>query len=134
MYDAATEGDSYKVNALQRLIQDWLDAEPGRSIRGLASLSGISSPSTLHALMNRTEPASLPRKTTLRKLARGLGLPLHAVDAAAAAAAGFHVEPVDADSAEMQGWVALLDGLSEQDRRELWEIGRLKLRRMKEQP
>lgn len=121
------------VNALQQLIQQWLDAEPGRSIRDLARRGGFRSPSTLHALMARDAPASLPRKETLRKLAHGLEQPMATVESAAAEAAGFRAEKLDGESQEVQAWLALLGDLPESKRQELWEIGRLYLRRLKDE-
>lgn len=121
------------MNALQQLIQAWIDAEPERSVRVLAR-RGKMSHNTIYALMNRDAPASMPRQATLEGLSRGLGLPLTAVREAAADAAGFRVEELDSESQEVQAWVALLTDLPEERRQELWEIGRLYLRRAKEAP
>lgn len=123
----------HDMNALQRLIVQWLDAEPERSVRVLAR-RGEMSHNTIYALLKRPEPASMPRRETLEGLSRGLGLPLTKVREAAAEAAGFRVEELDAESQEVQAWIALLTDLPEDRRQELWEIGRLYLRRAKESP
>lgn len=130
VYPAGTKGDSTNVNALQDLIQSWIDAEPGRSERALARKAHLGE-STVNAIMR--DPYQLPRRATRQKLARALDLPLATVEEAAAAAVGFHTVHLDSESQEMHAWAALLDDLPPADRDELWEIGRMKLRRMKEE-
>lgn len=127
------EAHHHDMNALQRLIQDWVDAEPGRSVRVLARRANMSH-NTIYALLNRADPVGLPQKKTLEDLARGLGLPYSQVREAAVEAAGYRVEALDSDSQEVAAWVALLGELSPERRTELWEIGRLYLRRMKDEP
>ena len=121
-----------EANALQRLIQEWLDAEPNRNIRDLAR-AGKMNHNTIYALMNRTKPAGLPQGKTIEALARGLGVGTGVVRAAAAEAAGFHIEELDPESQEVQAWVALLGDLPPERRQELWDIGRLYLKRAKEE-
>ena len=128
-----TGGDHQPVNALQQLIQDWIDAEPGRSI-GVLATRGKMPRNTLYAIMDRSAPASMPRETTLRKLAAGLGEPLEKVKRAAETAAGYGISEMDPESQEIQAWVAMLGELPPQRRAELWEIGRLYLRRVKDEP
>ena len=119
------------MNALQLLIQDWINAEPGRSVRVLARQAKMSH-NTIYAILQREEPVGMPQRKTLEDLARGLGLPLATVREAAAEAAGFRVEELDPESQEVQAWVALLGDLPPERRQELWEIGRLYLRMTKE--
>lgn len=121
------------MNALSQLIQDWLDADPSHSVGVLAKRGDISR-NTVYAILNRTEPAGLPRRDTLRALAKGMGVPMRTLEEAAAQAAGYRVEALDSDSQEVAAWVALLGELSPERRTELWEIGRLYLRRMKDEP
>ena len=121
------------MNALQQLIQDWIDAEPGRSVRVLAKQADMSH-NTIYAILQRQDPAGMPRRETLEALARGLRLPVATVQEAAAEAAGFNVAELDPESQEVQAWVALLGDLPAQRRQELWEIGRLYLRRAQEEP
>lgn len=114
------------MNALHKLVQDWLDADPGHSIGVLAQRAGMHR-NTIYAAIK--DGAGMPRKATLEKLAKGLGVPLRTVRDAAAEAAGYRVEALDPDSQEIQAFIALLGELPEQRRRELWEIGRMYLRR-----
>lgn len=122
-------GDDPIVNALQQLIQAWLDADPSHSIGLLAKRGGLPR-NTIYALMNRTDPAGMPRRDTLRKIATGIGQPARVVEEAAAQAAGYRVDhDLDPESQETQAWLALLEDLPPQRRTELWEIGRMYLRR-----
>lgn len=117
------------MNALQRLIQDWIDAEPGRSERSLARKAGLGE-SSVNAIMRRDDPVLMPRTKTRKVLAQAMGLPERIVHDAAAAAATFRVEA--SSSAEVQGWLALLEELPADRREELWEIGRMYLQRVKD--
>lgn len=130
---AAREGNDLLVNPLQQLIQDWLDADPTHSVGVLARRGDFPSRNTIYAILNRDAPATVPRDETLKRLARGLGVPLHTVRTAAADAAGYRVESVDL-SPDMQTWVALLDELPEERRADLLEIGRVYLRLAQEAP
>lgn len=121
------------MNALQQLIQDWIDAEPGRSVGVLATRAKMPR-NTIYAILDRAAPAGMPRDVTLEKLARGMGVPLSMVKEAAASAAGYRVNELDPESQEIQAWLAMLGELPPQRRSELWEIGRLYLRRVKEEP
>lgn len=129
--DGHESGDSGGVNALRQLVQDWQDADPANTIGVLAHRAGMSR-NTIYAATK--DGAGMPRQATIKKLARGLGLPEQTVRDAAANAAGYRVEQLDSDSQEYQAWFALLGELPEDRRAELWEIGRLYLRRMKEAP
>jgi len=121
------------VNALQQLIQAWLDADPAHSV-GLLAHRGKVSRNTIYAIMGRDDPAGLPRKSTLEGIAKGIGQPLAVVREAASQAAGFRVTgDLDPESQEVQAWIALLEDLPEQGRKELWEIGRMYLRRAKDE-
>jgi hypothetical protein len=119
------------VNALQQLIQDWIDADPSHGVGLLAHRSGLSR-NTIYAIMERDQPAGRPQRKTIEGLAKGLGLGVGQVDEAATRAAGYRVESgLDPESQEVQAWIALLDDLPPERRTELWEIGRLYLRRAK---
>ena len=117
------------MNALQALIQEWVDAEPGRSNRALAKKAGLPS-TTIDAIRARDEPKSLPREDTLRALATGLGKPFQVVKNAAVEAIGYRVAEVGADR-KHRAWAALVDELTETDEDLLWSIGTEMLRRMK---
>lgn len=126
--------DDPSVNALQELIQGWLDADPEHSVGVLAHRGKIPR-NTVYALLGRDEPKSLPRTDTLEGLSKGMGIPLRQVrEAAIDAVGGYHVEELDPDSQEIQAWVALLDELPQERRDELWAIGRLYLNRSREAP
>lgn len=121
------------MNALQRLIQDWVDAEKGRSVRSLAEASGLPA-STVAAMRNRDKPAATPRRENLRKLARGLGVPYQTVADAAAQAAGLlQVAELTSEQQKYRAWVALLDDLPPEEEERLWDIGVTFLRRIQEQ-
>lgn len=117
------------MNALQELIQSWVDAEDGRSVRSLAKLSALPA-STVAAMRNREDPAAMPRQESLRRLARGLGLPYQTVADAAAKAAGLRVEELNPDQQKYRAWVALLDDLPPEEEGRLWDIGITFLRRL----
>ena len=127
-----TGGDDRSVNALQQLIQDWLDADPSHTVGLLAHRSGLSR-NTIYAIMGRDDPAGLPRRQSLEGIARGISQPVAVVRAAASEAAGYRVTAdMDPDSQEVQAWIALLEDLPDQRRKDLWEIGRMYLRRAKD--
>lgn len=131
---SGTGGDDQSVNALQQLIQAWLDSDQSHSVGLLAHRADMSR-NTIYAILSRNDPAGLPQKETLRKLAKGMGVPLGTVREAAATAAGYDIETqLDPESQEIQAWMALLEELPEQRRTELWEIGRMYLRRAKDEP
>lgn len=121
------------MNALQQLIQDWLDADPANTVGLLAHRGGISR-NTVYAIMGRDTPAGLPRRSTLEGIAKGIGQPVAVVREAASRAAGFSVDSeLDPESQQVQAWIALLEDLPDQRRQELWEIGRMYLRRAKDE-
>lgn len=127
----ARGGDDRQVNALRQLVQDWIDSDPGHSIGVLAHRADMSR-NTIYAAIK--DGAGMPRKATMEKLARGMGVPLQSVKEAAAEAAGYRVESLNSDSQEIQAFIALLGELPEDRRQELWEIGRMYLRRNHETP
>ena len=73
------------MNALQTLIADHCHGT-GDTISDIAARGGLSR-QTVSAIAHRDEPGAIPRHTTLRKLATGLGLSLEVVERAAAMAA-----------------------------------------------
>lgn len=125
-------GDSGRVNALHTLVQEWMDTDPGHTIGVLAQRAGMHR-NTIYAAIK--DGAGVPRKATMEKLARGLGVPVQKVKDAAYQAAGFRVEAIDnPESPEIRGWLALLDELPPERRQELWDIGAMYLRRAKDAP
>ncbi|WP_068202764.1 helix-turn-helix domain-containing protein [Isoptericola dokdonensis] len=67
------------------LIREYQHAT-GSSYGDIARLTGLSKPKI--GQLAKQEQVHMPRADTLAKLARGLGLPLHSVQAAALASAG----------------------------------------------
>lgn len=122
------------MNALQQLIQDWIDSDPSHGVGLLVQRGGFKSRNTIYAIMERDDPAGLPRKETMQSLAKGLGVPLRVVEDAARRAAGYDIAELDPESREVQAWLALIGELPEDRRAELWEIGRMYLRRAKDEP
>jgi HEAT repeat protein len=103
------------MDALQRLIQARM-AELHRSYGDIARLGGLPR-STVHHLATHARSGRLPNPATLERLAAGLDLPLEAVRAAAAQAAGlvFGHQPVEDPETEVL--IASLARLSPADRR-----------------
>lgn len=76
------------MNALQRLIHAHCQ-DTGDSLSDVAARGGLSR-QTVSALMHREGPRSLPHRNTIVKLARGLGVSIQTVEAAASAAAAMN--------------------------------------------
>ncbi|HEX5532625.1 MAG TPA: hypothetical protein VFX33_02660 [Actinomycetales bacterium] len=95
-------------NALQQLLQDWLDAEPGRTLGDLAAKAGVHR-NTFYAMAKRDQPKDMPDEETMRAMARAMELPYRQV-VFAAVAATYHVERIDIDgSPNMRAIVAHLE-------------------------
>lgn len=73
-------------NALQALIDEHMDAT-GDTLSDIAARGGLSR-QTVSGVYNRMESGGVPRRSTLQKLATGLGLSLAVVADAAARSAG----------------------------------------------
>lgn len=102
------------MNALQQLIQDYLDEHPGEtyvSIAARASLPDDPMPwQTVQALHKRARAKQTPRPATLRRLARGLGVSEDRIKAAAASTAGYGGPSADRPDLELlMATVAELD-------------------------
>jgi len=103
------------MDALQRLIHARM-AELRRSYSDVARLGGLPR-STVHHLATHARSVRLPNPTTLERLAAGLDLPLEAVRAAAAQAAGLVFDHQPVEDPETEVLVASLARLSPADRR-----------------
>ena len=109
------------ADALQRLIQDWLDAERGRSLRQFATICGLS-PSTLYAIMDEDRPMIEPPRTkTINGMARGLGIPASIVKKAVSESVGYSVEDIS-DDPDLQILIAIGREISPAERRRLRRI------------
>lgn len=119
------------MNALHNLVQEWMDADPGHTIGVLAQRAGMHR-NTIYAAIK--DGAGVPRKATMEKLARGLGVPVQKVKDAAYEAAGFRVEAIEGLDPEMRGWIAMLGELPPERRRDLADLANVYLKRAKDTP
>lgn len=79
------------MNAVQRLIQSYIDEHPGESYASIARRAGMPR-QTVYALAKRSQARQTPRPDTIKKLAKGLGTSEAVVRAAAGATAGYAAE------------------------------------------
>lgn len=79
------------VNALQRLIADYISEHPGESYSSIGRRGGMPR-QTVYALAKRGKARQTPRPDTLEALAKGLQMPLPVVRAAAGMTAGYYGE------------------------------------------
>jgi transcriptional regulator with XRE-family HTH domain len=103
------------MNALQQLIRDRME-ERGWSYGDVARRGGIPR-STVHHLATTELLRRPPHPVTLEGLARGVGLPLDIVRAAAASAAGLVAWKEPTTDPDIEVLVAALSQLSTDDRR-----------------
>jgi transcriptional regulator with XRE-family HTH domain len=76
------------MNALQQLIADFLDDNPGENLSTIARRGGLSR-QTVQGIARRSKSRQTPQVQTLEGLARGMNKPIAEVRAAAGIAAGF---------------------------------------------
>jgi len=98
------------LNALQKLISEHLEVT-GERLADVADRGGLPR-QTLSALLHRAGPNGIPRRATLQRLADGLEVDLHTVEAAAAAAAsanGMEETLPDARLAQLISYARKLD-------------------------
>lgn len=102
------------MDALQLLIHERM-RELRLSYRDVARRGGLPR-STVHHLATHGRTGRLPNPATLEHLATGLGLPLSAVRAAAASAAGVVLDSQPVGDPQIEVLVASLARLSPADR------------------
>jgi hypothetical protein len=102
-------------DALQRLITERM-RELRRSYSDVARLGALPR-STVHYLATHRHSGRLPNPATLERLAVGLDLPVNAVRAAAASAAGLVLDTAPIGDPEVEVLVASFSQLSPADRR-----------------
>ena len=102
-------------DALQRLITERM-RELRRSYGDVAR-HGALPRSTVHHLATYRRPGRLPNPATLERLAAGLDLPVNAVRAAAASAAGLVLDTTPIGDPEVEVLIASFSQLSPADRR-----------------
>lgn len=112
------------VTPLQRLVLEHM-AATGESYNALAKRGGLPR-QTIQAIVQRDGHA-MPRQATLVKLAQALQLPLHKVQAAAAASAASSPDgqhPVESDDALTVMLERAIDGLTDEHRQVLLATAR----------
>ena len=77
------------MNALQKLIFDYLADNPSENYSTIARRAGMSR-STVYSLATKQERRQTPHPDTIKALARGMGMHESVVRAAAGDAAGYH--------------------------------------------
>lgn len=102
-------------DALQRLITERM-RELRRSYGDVARLGALPR-STVHHLATHRCSGRLPNPGTLERLAAGLDLPVNAVRAAAASAAGLVLDTTTIGDPEIEVLIASFSRLSAADRR-----------------
>ena len=107
------------MNALQRLIADWLADHPGENYSSIARRAGVSR-STVHSSATVESRTQSPQEKTIKALARGMGLSEDVVRKAAGDAAGYRIDvPYEMDTEEGRLIVAAFHELDEKRKREL---------------
>jgi hypothetical protein len=76
------------MNALQQLIEDYKNDNPGESNASIGRRGGLSR-QTVQAVARRKSPRQTPTPATIAGLARGMEMPESRVRAAAGSAAGY---------------------------------------------
>lgn len=101
------------VNALQRLIADYISDHPGESYASIAR-RGRMPRQTVYALAKRGKARQTPRPDTLEALARGLQSPLSVVRAADGMTAGYGEDLAHMTDERMRLLIATLSALDEE--------------------
>lgn len=82
------------MNALQRLIQRYLDEHPGETYASIARRGNIKA-GTVQAVAKRPRKRQMPTHETLEGLARGMSMSLDVVEQAARQAAGINATVIE---------------------------------------
>lgn len=120
------------MNALQRLIADYLAEHPGENHSTIARRGGMSR-STVYSLAHVERRKQTSQPETIRQLAKGMQMQESVVRAAAADAAGYTVQvPQEMDTEEGRLLIAAFHDLDDQRKRELARRARFLLAEMRE--
>jgi transcriptional regulator with XRE-family HTH domain len=120
------------MNALQRLIAQYLADNPGETYSSIARRAGMSR-STVHSAATVQKRTQTPTPATIKGLARGMGMSEERVRAASGDAAGYKVDvPAELDSEEGRLIVAAFADLDDERKRELARRARFLLQEMRE--
>lgn len=120
------------MNALQRVIADYLADNPGENYSSIARRGNMSR-STVHSLATVEKRRQTPNPQTIESLARGMSMSVSNVRKAAGDAAGYKVDvPAELDSEEGRLIVAAFQDLDDERKRELARRARFLLAEMRE--
>lgn len=120
------------MNALQKLIAEYLADNPGETHSSIARRAGMSR-STVYSIATVEKRVQTPNPETITALARGMGMTLERVRKAAADAAGYRLDvPAELDSDEGRLIVAAFADLDDERKRELARRARYLLQEMRE--
>ncbi|MGH8867117.1 MAG: hypothetical protein ACRDYU_03865 [Actinomycetes bacterium] len=101
------------MNALQRLIADWLSEHPGETYSSIARRGDLPR-QTVNALAKRARARQTPRPDTISKLAKGLRLDERTVREAAGLSAGYGIEEHRDRDDKYRLLIATLESLDEE--------------------
>jgi len=120
------------INALQKVIQDFLADNPGENYSTIARRGGMSR-STVHSLATVEKRRQTPNPETIKSLASGMNMSEDTVRKAAGDAAGYKIDvPFEMDSEEGRLIVAAFQDLDDERKRELARRARFLLAEMRE--
>lgn len=120
------------MNALQKVIQDFLADNPGENYSTIARRGGMSR-STVHSLATVEKRRQTPNPETIKSLARGMNMSEASVRKAAGDAAGYKIDvPFQMDSEEGRLIVAAFADLDDERKRDLARRARFLLAEMRE--
>jgi transcriptional regulator with XRE-family HTH domain len=117
------EGDSHRVNRLQRLIQDRAD-ERGWSLAHVGTRGGLNR-QTVYKIMRAERLKQLPDDATFEKLAAGLDLPERLLRDAAAESIGIRIYDESVTDADTRIVIATMEKLPPGRRRQLRKMAEL---------
>jgi len=120
------------MNALQKLIADYLADHPGENYSTIGRRGGLPK-TTVHSLATKETRKQTPHPDTIERLARGMSVSVARVRLAAADAAGYRPDvPQEMDTDEGRLIVSAWHELSEERKRELARRARFLLMEQQE--
>lgn len=119
------------MNRLKRLVEGWIDAEPGRNARKLADAAGVSR-TTVYSLLARTgQSRRMVERATLEALAAGMGVHPNLLIEAARDDAGYWTDDSGpAANPRIRALQTALDDLTDAEAEEVAEVAEVVLRRV----
>jgi hypothetical protein len=120
------------MNALQKLIVDYLADNPGENYSTIARRGELPR-TTVHSLATTESRKQTPQPETIERLAKGMGMSVPRVRMAAADAAGYRPDvPQEMDTQEGRLIVAAWHGINDERKRDLARRARLLLAEQQE--